>query len=340
MTIERIKELVESSDYEFLRTDPRLGERIILLTLGGSHAYGLATETSDVDVRGCALNGPSDLLGFARFEQVSDERTDTTVYAFNKYVRLLLDCNPNTIEMLGCRPEHYLRLTADGAALVENRKLFLSRRAAHSFGGYAAQQLLRLTNALARDKLPQASREEHIRQSMENAARSFEDRYAGFDQGSVRLYTAESRREGLDREILADIRLDGYPAREFAGMLGDLNGVLRNYEKLNHRNHKKDDARLNKHAMHLVRLYLTCLDLLEKGDIVTFRGADRDLLMDIRRGAYQREDGTYRREFFDLVGELEARLAYARENTGLPEEPDAKRVEEFVMDVNRRSLDG
>ena len=111
------------------------------------------------------------------------------------------------------------------------------------------------------------------------------------------------------------------------------------YEKLNHRNHKKDDNHLNKHAMHLIRLYLMCLDILEKGDIITYRGADLPLLMSIRRGDYQLEDGTYRPEFFEMVSDFEKRLDYAKRNTNLPEHPDMKRVEEFVVSVNRRSLD-
>lgn len=224
--------------------------------------------------------------------------------------------------------------------MIDNRKMFISKRAVQSFGGYATQQLRRLENAVARDKLPQARREEHIRNSMEGAVRSFKDRYTCFDKGSVQLYTAESHREDLDREIFANIRLEGYPAREFNSMMNDLHNVLADYEKLNHRNKKKDDNHLNKHAMHLIRLYLICLDILEKGDIITYREADHDLLMDIRNGKYQQEDGTYRQEFFDMVSEFEKKLAYAKENTSLPEHPDMKKVEEFVMDVNRRSLDG
>lgn len=54
-------------------------------------------------------------------------------------------------------------------------------------------------------------------------------------------------------------------------MMNDMTNVLGTYEKLNHRNHKKDDNHLNKHAMHLVRLYLMCLDILEKEDIITYR---------------------------------------------------------------------
>ncbi len=46
---------------------------------------------------------------------------------------------------------------------------------------------------------------------------------------------------------------------------------LAHMEKLNHRNHKKDEEHLNKHAMHLIRLYLTCIDLLENGVFSTYR---------------------------------------------------------------------
>jgi len=340
MTIEQIKEMVAGSEYDFLRTNPHLKDRIIFLTLGGSYSYGTNVETSDVDVRGCALNTPSDLLGLTNFEQVVHTQTDTTVYSFNKLIKLLLNCNPNTIEMLGCKPEHYFLLTDTGRMMIENRKLFMSKRAVHSFGGYATLQLRRLENALARDKMPQSRREEHIRNSMERAVQSFKSRYTKFDKGSFILYTDDSPREDLDREIFADITLKKFPAREFNSMINDLTNVLSDYEKLNHRNNKKDDNHLNKHAMHLIRLYLMCLDILEKGDIFTYRGNDLDLLMSIRHGEYQKEDGTYRQEFFDMVSEFEARLAYAKENTALPENPDMKRVEEFIIEVNRRSLDG
>lgn len=253
-------------------------------------------------------------------------------------ISLLLNCNPNTIEMLGCKPEHYFFITDIGQQMIDNRKLFISRRAVHSFGGYANQQLRRLENALARDKLSQARKEEHILKSMQNAVKAFESRYTSFDNGSMVLYTAESEREDLDREIFADIHIDKYPVREFNSVMNDLTNVIGTYEKLNHRNHKKDDNHLNKHAMHLIRLYLMCLDILENGDIITYREKDHDLLMSIRSGEYQLEDGTYRQEFFDMVNDFEKRLSYAKENTSLPDHPNMKLVEEFVMSVNRRSI--
>lgn len=339
MTIEQIKETIQGKQYDFLRTNEHLGEKIILLTLGGSYAYGTNVDTSDLDVRGCALSSKADILGLSSFEQVIDTGTDTTVYSFNKLIRLLVDCNPNTIELLGCKWEHYLLLTDIGQELLDSRKIFLSKRAIHSFGGYAAQQLRRLENALARDKMPQARKEEHILHSMQNALQAFKDKYTSLDRGSIILYTAESNRDNLDSEIYADIYLDKYPVREFNGIVSDLTNVVRTYDRLNHRNHKKDDRHLNKHAMHLVRLYFMCLDVLEKEEIITYRENDRDLLMRIRSGEFQHEDGTYRTEFFDLIDQLEDRLKYAKENTSLPDNPDMEKVEEFVMDVNRRSLD-
>ena len=109
---------------------------------------------------------------------------------------------------------------------------------------------------------------------------------------------------------------------------------------MNKRNHKKDSNHLNKHAMHLVRLYLTCFDILERKEIVTYRENDLELLKSVRMGDYQNEDGTYRQEFFEIINSFEQRLNYDKENNDLPDSPDMKKVEEFVMSVNRRVVDG
>ena len=49
MTIEQIKEMVNGSAYDFLRTNEHLGRKIIFLTLGGSYSYGTNVETSELN---------------------------------------------------------------------------------------------------------------------------------------------------------------------------------------------------------------------------------------------------------------------------------------------------
>ena len=59
--------------------------------------------------------------------------------------------------------------------LLDNRKLFLSKRAINSFGGYADAQLRRLQNALARDSFPQNEKEQHIFNSVKNAMKGYRE---------------------------------------------------------------------------------------------------------------------------------------------------------------------
>ena len=85
---------------------------------------------------------------------------------------------------------------------------------------------------------------------------------------------------------------------------------------------------------------LTCFDILERKEIVTYRENDLELLKSVRMGDYQNEDGTYRQEFFEIINSFEQRLNYDKENNDLPDSLDMKKVEEFVMSVNRRVVDG
>jgi hypothetical protein len=51
---------------------------------------------------------------------------------------------------LGLNPEHYLYIHPIGQVLLNNSKLFLSKRAVYSFAGYAKEQLKKLDNKSSR----------------------------------------------------------------------------------------------------------------------------------------------------------------------------------------------
>lgn len=332
----KFSSVLKKAEYDFLREDPHLGKSIILLGLGGSYSYGTDNENSDMDIRGVTLNRKEDLIGLSAFEQYVDDRTDTTVYGFGKMITLLLNCNPNTLELLGLNPEHYLYLHDLGRELLENTGLFLSKRAIQSFGGYADAQLRRLQNALSRDSYPQREKEQHIFNSVKNAMYDFRRRYERFENGSIHIYTDTAVNPQFETELFVDTNLTHYPLRDYKNIWNEMHNIVRDYDKIGKRNRKKDDNHLNKHAMHLVRLFMMAIDILEKGEVNTYRHRERELLLAIRRGEYQKEDGAFRDEFYEIVADYEKKLDQAAAWTNLPDEPDKSRVQEYVMSVNEK----
>lgn len=340
MTIENIKSMLKTSEYDFLSKNEHLGSNVILLTLGGSHAYGTNVEGSDVDIRGCALNTKEEILTNKKFEQFVNEDTDTTIYSFNKLVHLLSNVNPNIIEMLGCKPDHYIYLSPIGKELIDNKHLFLSKKCVYSFGGYANQQLRRLDNKAAR-LVSQAQQEHHILKTIENAEYTFRERYFTYDDDAIKLYVDKSDREEYDTEVFMDINLKHYPLRDYKGMQAEMGNILKDYSKIGHRNANAiEHNKLSKHMMHLVRLYLMCLDILNDGEIITYREKDHDFLMGIRDGKYLDDNRQPIPEFFKIVDDLERKLDEAKKTTKLPDNPNYKKINEFVASVNERVVRG
>lgn len=339
MNIDDIKRKVESEEYHFLREKP-LGNNIIILGLGGSHAYGTNNENSDIDVRGVATHSPEDILTRKGFDQVVNEATDTTVYSLEKIVNLLSNCNPNTIEILGLEPWQYLYITDIGQALIDNRDMFLSKRAIHSFGGYASQQLWRL-NQIAVRYVGQQQQEKHILESIESARYTYPEKYFNYPEDSIKLYVDKAVNEEYDTEIFMDINLTHYPLRDYKSMWSEMNNVVKDYSKIGKRNKRAiDKDKLGKHMCHLVRLYLMLFDILEKGEINTYRKNDKDFLIEIRNGKFLNEEKQPVDEFYDLVNEYESRLNYLKDHTDLPDNPDYKRINKFLADANWSVLDG
>lgn len=340
MTLEEIKKKLGSSEYNFLRTNEHLGENIILLGLGGSYSYGTNIESSDVDCRGVALNSKREILLGNGFEQVENKETDTVIYSFTKIVSLLSNCNPNVIEMLGLKPEHYLYISPIGKELLENKKLFLSKKAVNSFGGYANSQLRRLDNKAVR-LVGQEQRERHILNSINNASVNFKERYFQYPDDAIKLYIDKSDSEDLDSEIYMDVKLTKYPLRDYKAMWSEMNNVVKDYSKIGKRNkHAIEHGKLGKHMMHLIRLYMMCLDILENKEIVTYREKEHDLLMSIRNGDYLDNNRQPIPEFFEMVDDFEKKMEYAKENTDLPDKPNYKAIQEFVMSMNERIVKG
>lgn len=330
--IQVIKNKINSKEYDFLRNHRNLGKQIILLTTGGSYAYGTNVESSDTDIRGIAVERKEELLGLSSFEQFEDRVTDTVIYGLRKMVKLALAGNPSVLEMLGTREDHLLVLTAEGKYLRENANLFLSKRVIQSFGNYATAQLRRLQNALARDNYPQTEKEEHILNSIQGQIDHFQAKYHSFTDDEIKLYIDQSEKEDYESEIFMDISLKHYPLRDFKSIYSEMSNVVKDYSKLNHRNKKKSELKLNKHAMHLIRLLVTGSEILQGKGIHTYRENDRTYLLEIRNGKFTYE------EIFEMVDKLEAEFKYAASHAVLPDKPNDEAVEELLIYIYEKIL--
>ena len=328
-----IKEVIKNKEYNFLRENEHLKDNVVLLALGGSYAYGTNNENSDIDIRGIALNSKEDLLSINEpFEQFVDNNTDTTIYAFNKIIKLLMNCNPNTIELLGCLPEHYI-INDIGKMLIDNASLFLSQKCVYSFAGYANAQLRRLDNKINRlndlDK-----QEQHLLKTIEHSQDILKDKY----NIDMKFYIDKSNKENINIEIFTDLNLEHYPLRDYSKFMNEVNNILTTYNKLSHLNKNTvEHNKLSKHMMHLIRLYMMCIDILEKEKIITYRKNEHNLLMDIRNGKYLNNNQPTN-EFFELLNDYEKRLDYAKQDTSLQKQPNYKLINEFVMSINERII--
>ena len=115
---------------------------IIFKSIAGSHSYGLNTANSDIDERGLYILPLNQRLSILNFDQeIGNEKQDIKYFDIQKYFKLAIDCNPNIIELLWT-PDDCIKFKNEKMdTILANRKLFLSKKAYHTFSGYAYAQI-------------------------------------------------------------------------------------------------------------------------------------------------------------------------------------------------------
>ncbi|MFO0847342.1 MAG: nucleotidyltransferase domain-containing protein [Gemmataceae bacterium] len=151
-------------------------------TVMGSVAYGVSSDSSDLDVYGWAIPPKDDVFpylrgevpGFGRqhrrFAQLQEHHVrdpdalggkgrtyDLTVFGIVKFFALAMENNPNVIDCLFTPATCVLHATRVGTLVREHRRLFLHRGAWPKFKGYAYSQLHKLAV-----KTPQGKRAELV----------------------------------------------------------------------------------------------------------------------------------------------------------------------------------
>jgi predicted nucleotidyltransferase len=124
--------------------------RLQLLALTGSRAYKIHNPNSDSDYKGFTIALPKYYFGFSVFEQIDKGweninipgfeylGKDTVVFEIRKFFKLLIENNPNIIDML-YSPEYKI-ITPVAQRILEVRDDFISKKCKFSFSGYAFSQ--------------------------------------------------------------------------------------------------------------------------------------------------------------------------------------------------------
>lgn len=135
------------------------------LTIMGSFAYGVSSDTSDMDIYGFCIP-PKErifphLVGhlegfddpFQKFEvfnhhhiQHKEKSWDLAIYSIVKYFRLAMDNNPNMVDSLYTPENCILHSTKVGDYVRNNRGTFLHKGSFHKMKGYAFSQLQKAKN--------------------------------------------------------------------------------------------------------------------------------------------------------------------------------------------------
>jgi uncharacterized protein len=116
-------------------------KNLILKGLVGSHAYGYARPDSDLDWMSVYTGSIETYFGLSSVTTIHSvsEEVDNTDFEFLKFVKLCVNFNPNVIPLLFLK-EYHPDTNNFGYELVNNRDLFVTKRAYQSLMGYAVSQ--------------------------------------------------------------------------------------------------------------------------------------------------------------------------------------------------------
>lgn len=334
-----VEDFTSKPEYNFLTTNPCLGDNICLLTLGGSHAYGTNVEGSDIDLRGFAIESKQSILCGKRFEQVQDKKTDTVIYGLSKFFKLLSGCNPNIIELLGCKD--YVYVNPIGRIVLDNKDLFLSQSAYYTFCGYASAQMKKLSASASTASFRNDCRNDSIRHAINSNLHNVftqrgmdhEDIDALLENVVITLPANGSEEEALLKHTFVTL-IGEHSVEDCHDIVNSIYSALSNIAKGSKHNAEAIKYnKISKHMMHLLRLYMMVIDILEDGEIITYREKEHDLLMSIRNKEFLEGNGDIKQEFFDLVNDYQEKAKDALEKTTLPKKANAKAIDQLLVSI-------
>jgi hypothetical protein len=281
-----------------------LPDNLAYLVIMGSMAYGVNTDTSDMDVYGFAVP-PKEIVfphltgyipGFGnhpeKFDQWSEHHIrqnqkeyDFSVYSIVRYFDLCRENNPNMIDSLFVPDNCVMFQSKVGEIVRENKHAFLHKGAFHKYKGYAYAQIGRYKSLSPESKL-----------------------------GSIRIKMGE---EGLE--------FDAFKEKVDSGELVLSASMKRDFDGLNERQINTIKEGVDRKAMyHVVRLMNELEQILTTGTLDL--QINREQLKSIRRGEWTPE------QIFEYFERKEAELDGIQLTSNvLPHGPNMKQLHSILV---------
>ena len=334
-----------------------ISENCLYLTRSGSKSYNTHIESSDDDIKGVTLAPKNYHYGFLNnFEQYEHKDPDIVIYGLQKYTQLAVNNNPNMLETLYVDVGDILYMHPAFEKLMSIRDEALSKRAYHTFTGYARGQMQRLNNhkhwidnPLVEPKIEDYGivdnkKYKALYQLVASEIKLEIDK-SYFNDFQNQMEMTHAFYSVLTEWKLAKDKIWESHLERFVGT-GDVYSQivkyknydkdLKNYKKYmtwkNERNPKRAEQEIklgycSKFAYHIVRLLTMSKEILTDHKVSVKRVDDRDLYIDIRNGKYNFD------EFKEMTNKLIKQNDEAFKTCTLPDLPNFKKFDDAVVTI-------
>jgi len=309
----------------------KIKRMILCKHLAGSRLYGTSISESDYDYRGIFAIPMNKLISPWFYEDTYSDKSeeDTVYYELKKFFELVVNQNPNIVETLWVPESAILQTSRAFEYLRENKHLLLSKKAKHSFSGYAMSQLKRIKGHNKWINNPQPVEQPKQKDFLKSVF-VYSDKIHPLHI-NISDYAHDHRLIHYGNDIYGVYESNGYDLWDRNGLLNTVYDTFADHRvplfvvKFNKEVYKTACAKYNqywdwkknrnekraqleekylydtKHAAHLVRLMRMAEEILTCGEVIVER-PDADELLEIRNGNW-----TYD-ELLEWASDSDARL--------------------------------
>ena len=330
---------------------------ILLECISGSRAYGLDTKNSDTDIKGVFYLPKTMYYGLHQnyIAQVNDATNDNVYYELGRFIELLLQNNPNMMELLAT-PKDKILYRHDIMDKLD-KKWFISKLCQKTFAGFANSQIKKATGLNKKINNPMSKEKKSVLdfcvvfehgQSINIKhwlkKQGLTQRQIGLAKMTHAIHTYALYIDTLDqygfcgitkKTTATDVCVSSIPKGLMPSTYLSFNQMgyskycqdYKNYwEWVTNRNDTRYQSTLAhdkqydaKNMMHTVRLLQMAYDIATLGEIVVKR-TNRDELLTIKQGGFDYDELTA------MISQLYDTVQHAFEKSPLPEYPDKKQA--------------